>query len=129
MWHMPNRAVYCPIVYNTLEDWKLETGLEMTVLAIFLALALLLAVGLAAFQWSEARRWRQTAEETRAQLEQNSAALQEARHLVIQKDAEAAMHREIAESQLRLLTQTHQQVEERFRSWQTMRYKITASCS
>ena len=26
MWHMPDRAVYCPIVFNTLEQFKLETG-------------------------------------------------------------------------------------------------------
>ena len=26
MWHMPDRAVYCPIVFNTLEEWKTETG-------------------------------------------------------------------------------------------------------
>jgi Fe-S-cluster containining protein len=26
LWHMPDRAVYCPIVYNTLEAWKTETG-------------------------------------------------------------------------------------------------------
>lgn len=26
MWHMPDRAVYCPIVFNTLEAWKPETG-------------------------------------------------------------------------------------------------------
>jgi hypothetical protein len=26
MWHMPDRAVYCPIVYNTLEQFKSETG-------------------------------------------------------------------------------------------------------
>ena len=26
MWHMPDRAVYCPIVYNTLEQFKIETG-------------------------------------------------------------------------------------------------------
>lgn len=26
MWHMPDRASYCPIVFNTLEDWKVETG-------------------------------------------------------------------------------------------------------
>ncbi len=24
MWEMPDRATYCPIVYNTLEAWKLE---------------------------------------------------------------------------------------------------------
>ncbi|HEX4749599.1 MAG TPA: YkgJ family cysteine cluster protein [Bryobacteraceae bacterium] len=26
MWHMPDRAVYCPIVYNTLEQFKAESG-------------------------------------------------------------------------------------------------------
>lgn len=26
MWHMPDRAVYCPIVYNTLEKFKDESG-------------------------------------------------------------------------------------------------------
>jgi uncharacterized protein len=25
MWHMPDRALYCPIVFNTLSEWKLET--------------------------------------------------------------------------------------------------------
>ena len=28
MWHMPDRAVYCPIVYNTLEQFKNETGFK-----------------------------------------------------------------------------------------------------
>jgi hypothetical protein len=26
MWQMVDRATYCPIVYNTLEAWKSETG-------------------------------------------------------------------------------------------------------
>jgi Fe-S-cluster containining protein len=26
MWEMPDRACYCPIVYNTLEEWKKEVG-------------------------------------------------------------------------------------------------------
>lgn len=26
MWHMPDRACYCPIAYNTLEAFKQETG-------------------------------------------------------------------------------------------------------
>ena len=30
MWHMPDRAVYCPIVFNTLEEWKAETGFKKT---------------------------------------------------------------------------------------------------
>ena len=28
LWHMPDRAVYCPIVYNTLEAFKVETGFK-----------------------------------------------------------------------------------------------------
>ena len=28
MWHMPDRAVYCPIVFNTLEQFKRETGFK-----------------------------------------------------------------------------------------------------
>ncbi len=28
MWHMPDRAVYCPIVFNTLEQFKSETGFK-----------------------------------------------------------------------------------------------------
>jgi uncharacterized protein len=28
MWHMPDRAVYCPIVFNTLTEWKREIGFK-----------------------------------------------------------------------------------------------------
>lgn len=28
MWHMPDRAVYCPIVFNALEAYKSETGFK-----------------------------------------------------------------------------------------------------
>jgi len=28
MWQMPDRAVYCPIVFNTLEQFKAETGFK-----------------------------------------------------------------------------------------------------
>ena len=28
MWHMADRAVYCPIVFNTLEQFKAETGFK-----------------------------------------------------------------------------------------------------
>jgi Fe-S-cluster containining protein len=28
MWHMPDRAVYCPIVFNSLEAFKKETGFK-----------------------------------------------------------------------------------------------------
>ena len=91
----------------------------MSILATLLALGLLLTVAFAAYQLSEARRWRQSAAEARAQADRQAAALEQARHSVIQKEAEANKHREVADAQLRLLTQTHQQVEERFRSLAT----------
>jgi Fe-S-cluster containining protein len=28
LWEMPDRACYCPIVYNTLEAWKTDLGLK-----------------------------------------------------------------------------------------------------
>ena len=28
MWHMPDRAVYCPIVFNALDRYKTETGFK-----------------------------------------------------------------------------------------------------
>jgi DNA recombination protein RmuC len=73
----------------------------MSALAVLLALCLLLAVAFAAYQLSDARRWRETAMEARAQAERQASELEQARH---------------AEGQLRLLTQTQQQLEERFRS-------------
>lgn len=30
MWEMPDRATYCPIVYNTLEQWKDEVDFQRT---------------------------------------------------------------------------------------------------
>jgi DNA recombination protein RmuC len=73
----------------------------MSALAVLLALCLLLAVAFAAYQLSDARRWRQTATEARAQAERQASELEQARQ---------------AEAQLRVLTQTQQQLEERFRS-------------
>lgn len=31
MWAMPERATYCPITYNTLEEWKDEVGFQRSV--------------------------------------------------------------------------------------------------
>jgi DNA recombination protein RmuC len=88
----------------------------MSILALFLAFCLLLAVAFAAYQLSDARRWRQSAGEARAQADRQASELEQARHAVVQKDAESGKHREVAEAQLRLLTQTQRQLEERFRN-------------
>jgi DNA recombination protein RmuC len=83
---------------------------------VMLALCLLLAVAFAAYQLSEARRWRQSAAEARAQAAGQTADLEQARRTAIQQEAESNKHRAIAEAQFKLLTQTQEQVEERFRA-------------
>lgn len=87
----------------------------MTALVILLSLGLLAAVGFAAYQLSEARRWRHTAEEEREENEARREELEEARRTAIQQEAETAKHREVAAVQLRLLTETQQQLEQKFR--------------
>jgi DNA recombination protein RmuC len=63
----------------------------------FLLVLLFAVVAFAAYQFSEANRWRGTA------------------RTALEKEAESAKNREIAEIQLRVLTQTQEQLEERFR--------------
>lgn len=87
----------------------------MTALVILLSLGLLAAVGFAAYQLSEARRWRHTAEEEREENEARREELEEARCKAIQQEAESAKHQEVAAVQLRLLTETQQQLEQKFR--------------
>ena len=74
------------------------------------------AVSVAAYQLSEARRWRQTAAAAREESEQRTRALEEARRSALQSEAESAKNRELAELQLSLLTKTQQQLEEKFRA-------------
>lgn len=88
----------------------------MTLLLCVLLLGLFAAVAFAAYQLSEARRWRQTAGQAMDQAEKQRSALDEATRIAIQKEAESAKNRELAEMQLRVLTQTQQQVEEKFRA-------------
>jgi DNA recombination protein RmuC len=88
----------------------------MSIPFILLALCLLLAVAFGAYQLAEGRRWRQTAAEARAQADRQAADLEQARRIAIEKEAESTKHRELAEAQLKLLTQTQQQVEQRFRA-------------
>lgn len=74
------------------------------------------AVAVAAYQFSEAKRWRQSAGDARGERERQRSELEEARRGVLEKQAESIKHREIAEVQLKLLTQTQQQLEEKFRA-------------
>ena len=88
----------------------------MNILVVLLLLCLFAAVAFAAYQLSEARRWRESNTEAHKQAESNRTQLEDARRLVIQKESESSKHRELAEAQLKLLTQTQKQLEEKFRS-------------
>ncbi len=85
-------------------------------MTIFLIICLFGCVAWAVFQWSEARRWRQAAAESGGENEEQRLQLEEARHLALQHRMESEKSRELAEMQLRMLTQTQQQLEERFRA-------------
>ena len=81
-----------------------------------LLVCLLTVVGFAAYQLAEARRWRQNSQESREQQEKLRQELEQARRTAIEKEAESAKNLELAQVQLKLLTQTQQQIEDRFKA-------------
>ncbi len=87
----------------------------MTVWVFLLLLALCAAVGVAAYQLGEAKRWRHTADAAREENETRRDELEEARRDAIRQEAESGKKREVAAVQLRLLTETQQQLEQKFR--------------
>lgn len=95
----------------------------MTVLLTALLLCLCAAVGAGAYQFSEARRWRDVASEARrederqrANLIRAQAELEQARRDLLVQEGETRKSRELTEVQLQLLTRTQQQLEEKFRA-------------
>ncbi|HEY1947339.1 MAG TPA: DNA recombination protein RmuC [Bryobacteraceae bacterium] len=93
----------------------------MSVFVVLLLFCLFGVVAFAAFQFSEARRWRQTAAEAatqaerqRLETEHRRAELDQSRQAILQHEAEVEKHRELAEVQLKLLTQTQRQLEDKF---------------
>lgn len=91
--------------------------------AFLLLICLIGCVGFAAYQLSEARRWRHAAAESRASAESQRAdldrvrrELDESHREVMLQQSESAKTRELAEVQLKLLTKTQQQLEEKFRA-------------
>lgn len=85
------------------------------VLALLLCVAFIIAVAVAAYQLSEARRWREAASESRLEAESSRTALQEARDVLKDREAETLRTREVAELELRALSENKRQLEERFR--------------
>ncbi len=81
-----------------------------------LLLCLLLAVALAAHQFIEASRWRRQAQEAAQQSETHRAELDRARLAIVEKESEVSRAREVGEVQIKLLTNTQQQLEDRFRA-------------
>ncbi len=83
---------------------------------VALLIVFALTIGFAAFQFSEARRWRETAAETREENRRKTAELEEAKMTALQQAAESKKNRELAEAQWKLLTQAQQQLEDKFRA-------------
>ena len=83
---------------------------------VLLVVCLLLAVGFAAFQFSQAKRWRETAKEASAESERRRVELEQANRTAIQQAAESSKNRELAEAQWKLLVQAQNQLEDKFRA-------------
>jgi DNA recombination protein RmuC len=86
----------------------------ISIAVVLLVLILFAVVAFAAYQFSEARRWRQSASEASRQAEQQRVELEHSRQAILQHAAEVEKHRELADVQLKLLTQTQRQLEDRF---------------
>src|SRR3954452_2799980 len=81
---------------------------------LFLGFAAVVAV--AAYYFSEARRWRLTAEKFEEETLAQRADLEVARRIAIEKESESESTRRVAEAQAALLTKTQAQLEEKFRA-------------
>jgi DNA recombination protein RmuC len=82
----------------------------------FLTLLSFLSVGAAVYAFSEARRWRAAASEARAENERQRCALDSAKERMASAEATALRAREVADVQVKMLTQTQQQLDEKFRA-------------
>lgn len=87
----------------------------MTLFVVLLGIGFVVAVAATSYQLSQARRWREAAAQGRSESEQNRAELERTRSELKDREAESLRTREVAEVELRLLTETKAQLEERFR--------------
>ena len=88
----------------------------MTVFVVVLLICLFGTVAITAYQVAEARRWKRSAVELDAENKLLQAEAEEGRHTAVRQEAEITKVRELADLQLKLLTQTHSQLEDRFRA-------------
>ena len=83
---------------------------------VFLLFGLIAAIAFGAYQLSEARRWRTAAAQAQILNDQQRAGLDEANRARMQLEADAVRHREVAELQIKFLSDAQQQLEEKFRA-------------
>src|SRR6185437_13803761 len=88
----------------------------MTLLIAFLLICLLSAVAVAAYQLGDARRWKRSAADLQHTNEQLRSQAEEAQRTVIRQEGEIGKARELADMQLKLLTKTQTEFEEKFRT-------------
>lgn len=88
----------------------------MTALLILLLLCLFGTVAFAAYGLGNARHWRRSALDLEAANDALRAEAEESRATVIRQEAELSKVREMADVQLKLLSKTHSELEERFRA-------------
>src|SRR5579875_1955928 len=77
----------------------------MTVFVVLLIMLLLASVACCAYEFAEARRWRTSAAEASAEAARLRAEMEQAKQVAMQKEAESAKNRELAEAQWKLLMQ------------------------
>ncbi len=87
----------------------------MAPLVVLLLLVLVGAVAFAAFQFAEARRWRSSALDGQLSSERMRTELEAARRTAVESEAESRRIQDVADVQIRLLTETKLQLEEKFR--------------
>lgn len=88
----------------------------MTILVAFLLFGVLAAVAFAAYQLGEAARWKRMAGELDGETAGLRADGEEWQRKYIRQQGETATAREVAEAQIKLLTHTQNQLEEKFRA-------------
>lgn len=88
----------------------------MTFGIVILLLLLFAVSAVAIYEWTEARRWRHSASESQTAVEQQRAIAEQTRNRAIAAEAESRHARDLSEMQVKMLTQTQAQLEERFRA-------------
>src|SRR3954471_5530342 len=88
----------------------------MVAFIVLLLVCLFAAVAVASYQLSEAKRWRASAEELRAEALAQREEYENAKLVAQDKEGESERARQAAEMQVSFVTRAHQQLEDRFKA-------------